>query len=91
MVRKYNPQPFTSWGDYGNEYPDANMVESHIGAWVKLETYNDETMRLKRQVDRQKDIVKKLRLALSESVNIRELIELTPEDIIERYYTWVNK
>lgn len=55
MPRKYNPTVKTEYGRGmydGDEYHDAVMEESEHGKWVKLETYNDETARLRAQIDR---------------------------------------
>lgn len=92
MVKKYDPEAFLEY-PYCDSYSIAcsKMVESRYGEWVKLKTYIDETDRLKKQIERLQNHQKKLHTKLAESIHISDLTTLTPEDIQERYYAWVNK
>lgn len=55
MPRLYKPKVKTEYGCGmydGDKYHEAVMEESKYGKWVKLETFNDETARLRAQIER---------------------------------------
>jgi len=75
MVRKYNPDVETEWANAYNpnsEYSIAVMVESPYGEWVKLETYEDETKRLRAMIHR----LEERNTALEEDIKLGEANQL---------------
>jgi len=57
MVRKYKPTIDETWHSYEHDVtrtPD--MEECKHGEWVRLETYVNETKRLKKQIEKLKRI-----------------------------------
>lgn len=73
MVHKFKPEIKTTWHRYDPE-PDtrAVMVESAQGTYVKLETYLDETKRLRAMIHRLED----RNIALEEDIKLAESNQL---------------
>ena len=72
MVRKYTPTVDTEWGnefDPNSEYSVAVMEESEYGEWVKLETYLDETKRLRAMIARLENDLSETEAELYEARN----------------------
>lgn len=67
MVRRY--EPYISHGNCYSDWddPDAEMMESESGQWVKLKTFNDEIARLTAEVNRQKAKAKRFQQSLEEA------------------------
>ena len=63
MPRVYNPDLKTEYGRGmydGDTYHEPVMKECKDGKWVKLETFSDETARLRAEIDRLKAHVRAL-------------------------------